>query len=321
MPKNPQGKLHFLPYSKIPKYLTCPKCFKYPKSSLVYKDGILNCTKCKYRYPLRSKIAELINLKIISKQAKSELEGNEIKPTKENIKHYSQKDRWSKYYNHIVNQKISYLMNGLKNRNFKGLISLGSGPGFEIKEILKRKHFPLVFSSDIAFTATSIVSYTLNSFDTTVCLFTSDLNFSPVIPNPEFPIIIYEALHHTKNAVSTLDSLMKKKYENILFVEPCTNFLVKLLASLGLAQRTEYSGVKPDFLDLEKIEKRAKKWGYKIKINTLWDIPEEYIGKVSKRGSATEKFIQDVIDIFSIVTNLINFGSFAIVHLQLNDKQ
>lgn len=320
MPKKQlKGKLRYLPFLQVPEYLTCPKCFISP-SSLVYKNNCFVCSKCKYKYPINGRIIELINKNVLGKQAKSELSGNEITPTKENIEHYAKKDQWSKYYNHIVKQKIDYLMRGLEKAHFEGLISLGSGPGFEIKEILKRKRFPLAFSSDIAITATSIVPHTLKGYNVEICLFTSDLNHPPALVNDKFPILIYEALHHTDDSVKTLGNLMRKGYYDIFFVEPCTNFFVKFLAKIGLAQRIEYSGVRPDFLDLNKIKEVAKKYNYKIYINTLWDIPEEYVRKICSKGSATEKVIQKFTDLFSQFTNLLNFGSFAIVHLAKNVK-
>lgn len=315
--KQSRNKLRYLSFSKVNEYLTCPRCFVIP-SSLTLRGNSFVCSVCKYKYPIKGKIIELINSEIISKQAKSELFGNEITPTKKNIEHYAKKDQWSAYYNHIVKQKIDYLMKGLKKTNLKGIISLGSGPGFEIKEILKRKKLPLAFSSDIALSATSIVPYTLKGWDVTICLFTSDLNFSPAIPNDDYPILIYEALHHTKNSSKTLGGLMKKGYKDIFFVEPCTNLFIKFLAVIGLAQRIEYSGVRPDFLDLKEIKRVANKHNYKITINTLWDIPEEYVRKFCKKGSGIEKVIQKLTDIFSKVTNILKFGSFAVVHLYKN---
>ena len=114
---------------------------------------------------------------------------------------------------------------------------------------------------------------------------------------------------------------MKKKYFDILFVEPCTNFFIRILAKLGIAQRVEYSGVIPDFVDLEGVRKLAKKYRYEVNINTLWDIPEEYIRTICKQKSKMESVLLTLIDIASSFGNLIKFGSFAIVHLQFNKKK
>jgi len=316
MPRKSSNKLSYLKLSRVIEFLTCPKCFITPKSSLYYKNGDFYCKGCKQKYPVRGKIIELINPDVLSEQVKRELLGNDITPTKKNIEHYSKKDRWSRYYNHFVNQKINYLLKMMKRTNFKGIISLGSGSGFEIKEILKKKRFPLVISSDLAYSATRIVPHTLKGFDLTVCLFTSDLNFTPVIPNEFYPILIYEALHHTKNSIKTLGKMMQKGYQNIFFVEPCTNFLVKIMVKLGLAQRAEYSGVIPDFVDLSKVKNLASKHKYSVSINTIWEIPEDYFRIICKKKSILQQILLCFIDIISRVGNLFQFGSFAIVSLK-----
>lgn len=309
----------YLSYNESVKFLTCPKCFKPNGSTLQYGGGYFICTKCKQKYPIKNKIIELVNPKLLSKQVRNELKGNVIPLTSKNIKRFATKDKWSNYYNHFVSQKIDYLVQGLEKIKAEGIISLGSGPGFELKQILKRKHYPLVFSSDLAITTTKIVPHSLKGFDITLCLFTSDLNFIPVLPKKTLPILIYEALHHTKNSTKTIEKMMKKKYENIFFVEPCTNFLIKFLAKLGLAQREEYSGLIPDFIDLEKLKKTVGRYGYHANIKTIWDIPEEYIRLICKKGSGIESALLKAIDLASAIGNLFNFGSFAIVHLH-NEK-
>lgn len=299
----------------MPDFLTCPRCFAFPKSSLFYKGKNFYCKNCKQRYPVKGKIIDLLNPHLMSKQVINELRGNEIPLTKKNIEHYVKKDKWSTYYNHSVNIKITRLLKELKTVPSEGLISLGSGPGFEIKQILKRRRYKLFLSSDLAPSMTSIVPHTLAGYNVELCLFTSDLNYTPVIPTTTLPILIYEALHHTKDSVKTLERMMKKGYADIFFVEPCTNFLIKILARLGLAQRVEYSGVKPDFLDLSKIKRTARKLSYEVTIKTLWEIPEEYVRHVAKKGSASEKLIVSLIDLLSAIGNTFSFGSFAVAHL------
>lgn len=315
MPEKASSNLRYLELSRAQDFLTCPRCFATPKSSLKYKNKNFYCKICKQKYPVKGKIIDLINPHIMSKQVMNELQGNEIPLTKKNIEHYAKKDKWSSYYNHSVNIKISSLLKELKKVPADGLISLGSGPGFEIKQILKRRRYKLFLSSDLAPSMTSIVPHTLAGYDIELCLFTSDLNYTPVLPGVTLPILIYEALHHTKNSVKTVERMMKKGYGDIFFVEPCTNFLIKILAKMGLAQRIEYSGVKPDFLDLSKIKRIAKKLKYEVTIKTLWEVPEEYVRYVAKKGSISEKLIVGLIDLASTVGNNFGFGSFAVAHL------
>ena len=105
----------------------------------------------------------------------------------------------------------------------------------------------------------------------------------------------------------------------MLFVEPCTNLLIKILAKFGLAQRIEYSGVRPDFIDLGKVKKLATTYHYWADIKTIWDIPEEYIRLICKKGSGLESIFLKLIDAASAVGDLFNFGSFAVVSLNKKD--
>ncbi|OGM15580.1 hypothetical protein A2V56_00270 [Candidatus Woesebacteria bacterium RBG_19FT_COMBO_42_9] len=308
--------INFIKISDFPKYFTCPYCPRNGKTSLqVIKNGV-HCQKCQRKFLIRNHILEFVINKELDSETKRELKGNSYPLTKKNIEHYANKDKWSAYYNHFVNQKFEYLLKFLDSIHMGGIISLGSGHGFELKEILKRKKFNLVFSSDLAYAATSIVPVTLKDYNVDLGLFTSDLNHTPVIPNNDMPILIYEALHHTGDIHFTVEELLKRKFKNILFVEPTTNFLIKILAKFNLAQRVEYSGLKPDFLDIDILKKLSKKYNYNLKIRTLWDIPEDYFRVICKRDSLLQTILLKFIDIFSQVGNVFQFGSFAVVSLE-----
>ena len=306
----------YLSVSRLPIFFTCPYCSPQLNLKLKASKKELLCPSCRRRYLIKNNIVQFVIDKDLDRETKRELKGNSFSLSKKNIEHYANKDIWSDYYNHFVNQKFSYLVAFLNSIPLKGIISLGSGPGFELKEILKRKRINLIFSSDLALSATSVVPTTLNNYNTSLCLFTSDLNFVPIIPNSSLPILIYEALHHTKDIHKTIEGLLQRGYKNILFVEPTTNFVIKILARFNLAQRVEYSGIRPDFLDINRLKKLSKKYEYKLKIRTLWDIPEDFIRVICKKGSPLEPLLLKLIDLISKTGNLFQFGSFAIVSLE-----
>ncbi|NMD00697.1 MAG: hypothetical protein GYA62_13385 [Bacteroidales bacterium] len=298
-------------------YLTCPYCFG--KSRLIIKNDQFTCSRCRHRFIYRNHILKFINPEELDNKTAKELKGNTFALNEKNIKHFANKDNWSKYYNFFVNQKINYLLFFLDQINYKGVVSLGSGPGFEIKEILKRRRLSLIFSSDLALSATKVVPYTLKNYNGRLCLFTSDLRYPPFIPNANFPIIIYEALHHTGNIHKTINTLLAKGYKDIIIVEPCTNFIIKILAKLGMAQKEEYSGMIPDFLDIKKLKEIASHRKYKLQIKTMWDIPENYIRLFSKEDGILEKIFMKLIYTFSLITNYFSIGSFAIVYFKKSD--
>ncbi|KKQ95039.1 MAG: hypothetical protein UT21_C0009G0004 [Candidatus Woesebacteria bacterium GW2011_GWA1_39_11b] len=308
--------IKYLSVSRLPGYFRCPYCSPQLNTKLNASNKELLCPNCKRKYPIKNNIVQFVISKDLDKETKRELKGNSFSLSKKNIEHFANKDVWSNYYNHFANQKINYLIAYLNSIRPKGIVSLGSGTGFELKEILKRKHINLIFSSDLAFAATSVVPVTLRGLNLKICLFTSDLNHVPVRPNDSLPILIYEALHHTRDIHSTIEKLLQKKYKNIFFIEPCTNFIIKILAKYNLAQRVEYSGLKPDFLDIGILKKLSKKYEYKLKIRTLWDIPEDYIRIICKKDSLLQTILLKFIDIFSWTGNLFHFGSFAVVSLE-----
>lgn len=308
--------LRYLPKKLFPEYLTCPFCFATRGTTLKITNKGVYCQKCKRVYLVRKNILQFVSPKELDKETQRELHGNSYIFTKEDINHYANKDKWSKYYNHFSNQKFTHLVAFLKAIDFDGIVSLGSGTGFELKEILKRKKVNLVFSSDLAFAPTSVVPITLSGRDIKLCLFTSDLNRVPLRPNPRLPVLIYEALHHTENIHSTIEKLLRRRYKNILFVEPTTNFVIKFLALFGLAQRVEYSGLKPEFLDIGILKKLARKHKYNLKIRTLWHIPEDYFRFICKKGSKLESPLLKLIDLFSQLGSIFQFGSFSVVSLE-----
>lgn len=311
----------FVRVSQLPNFFTCPFCTpKITPKLKVFKNGLL-CPNCKRKYPIKNNIVQFVHIKDLDRETKRELKGNSYSLSKKNIKHYANKDKWSSYYNHFSNQKFNYLITYLNSFPVNGIISLGSGTGFELKEILKRKKINKIFSSDLAFSATSVVPTTLKDFDINLCLFTSDLNRTPALPDDNLPILIYEALHHTKDIHSTIEKLLQRGFKNLLFVEPSTNFLIRILAKFGLAQRIEYSGLKPDFLDIGILKKLAKKHKYKLKIHTLWDVPEDFFRVICKNESFFQTVLLRLIDLISQIGDVFKFGSFAIVSLERNNKR
>lgn len=311
---------NFIKISALPRYFTCPFCQTKDKTTLRVIETGLRCQNCQRKFLIRSNILEFVVNKDLDSETRRELKGNRLSLTKKNIEHYATKDEWSSYYNHFVNQKFSYLMSFLNSVRIKGIISLGSGPGFELKQILRRKQIDTIFSSDLAYSTTRVVPTALKDFNITLCLFTSDINNTPVIPNDFFPILIYEALHHTGNIHLSIEKLLQRKFKNIFFVEPSTNFVIKILAKFNLAQRIEYSGVKPDFLDIGKLKRLAKKYKYNLKIRTLWDVPEEFFRVICKKESLLQTVLLGLIDLISKVGDKFQFGSFSVVSLERNSK-
>lgn len=300
--------IKYLPLKEIVKYLRCP----YDKNHLKQVSKTLCCSNCSRRFPVNNNIVEFVHDNELNNRTKMELKGNEYKLDKKTIRKYANKDRWSYYDQYQSDKKFATLIEKLNKISAKGIISLGSGTGYELKKILQVKKFDLVFSSDLSFTATTIVPYSLKKFNIDLGLFTADMNYSPFIPHPEIPLIVYEAMHHTSNVHDTMKSIMLEGYDKILFVEPTTNFIVKFLAKLGLAERVEYSGSKPSLLSIKKLRKIAKKYNYDLEIDTVWEFPEDYYRKVLGNNRFLEKLFLKFVDLCSWIGNFNKIGYMSI---------
>lgn len=296
-------------------YLHILNCLCPDHGSLAHTDGKVVCRRCNRTFSIRHNILEFINMAELDAHKLRELQGNTYELTQETIERMASKDMWSEYYSHFSEKKIQYLLRYLDRIKCNQIFSLGSGTGYELKKLLSLKKFDTVYSSDLSYTALRIVPYTIEQFDVKVGLFTSDLEYCP-IKCKDVPVLIYEALHHTNDLHFTIEQLLIRNYHQILFVEPTSNFVIRYLARKGLAQREEYSGLKPKWLELNKLHKLCRKHGYKAFVTTIWEIPEDYFRKLCKRENIAQKIFLFLIDIISLSTNLLNFGSFSIVYLK-----
>jgi uncharacterized protein YbaR (Trm112 family) len=291
-------------------------CSCAPDSNLCVEHEQAVCQQCGRRYPIRDGILEFVDPAGLDDEKARELAGNSYtKFTPEFIRKMASKDSWGAYHCHFHDLKIRHLLRYLNRLGDTPLASLGSGSGFELKMILKQRHFRRVFSSDLSYQNVQIVPYSLEAVNTEVCLFTSDLDACP-LKDRELPILIYEALHHTPDMHATLERLLRYGYTNIFFVEPTGNWLVRALARLGLAQRVEYSGVKPGLLRLDRLRQLCREYGYQASITAVLEFPEDYFRKICPKDGAWQSFLLGCMDLMSLLLRPFNFGYMTIGHLR-----
>lgn len=293
-------------------FFTCPAC--KDQKSLTYTDAGFNCPTCGKSYPVRDQIIEFVDPRDLEPEKVRELSGNTVELTPENIQHYSNKENWSTYYTHCADTKFAYLLKFLAPLKSRRIVAMGSGSGYDLKNLLKKTSFDTVFCSDLSFTVLSIAPVSLADFDINACFFTADLD-TPPIRDKDTPFLVYEALHHTPNPHLTVENLLETGFENIFFVEPVINKFTRWLTGKGLAQRVEYSGVTPQWLDLKKIRELCRRYGYSMQVKTVWEFPEDYFRKFSKSQGLLQKVFLFGVDVFSKITGLFNFGSIAIAKL------
>lgn len=291
------------------------RCSYCSDSNLEWNGANVACRSCRRVFRFENGILRILDESLLDEETMRELRGNTFDLTEEYISHAANKDRWSDYYSHFAEQKIARLVTYLDRIDFSCLFSLGSGTGYEIKCILKKRKLQKVFASDLSCSALSVVPYTLKDAELKVGLFTSDLNECP-IKDSNIPILVYEALHHTRDMHATLEGLMAKHYNNIFLVEPTTNLVIRLFAMKGWSQRREYSGVKPGRLDLRTLHNACRKYSYTASISTLWEFPEDYFRKFRRSSGLLETLFILSIDFLSTMTNILKFGNMSVVWLQ-----
>ncbi len=240
----------------------------------------------------------------------------------ENLEKELHKHTWSEYYNFYQRKKFKELKN-LLDKGYKEVCFLGCGSGYDIAELIRLGFSPdIILASDLSEWSARIIAEQLKNcgYSNELVVFTSDFDHCPV-KRKDIPIVIFEALHHAPDMHTSIECLLKYGYSKIIFVDPTTNFLMKLLSRFGVSRRVEYSGLYPDRLDLKRLNKLSKLYNYNTKIMTMWEFPEDYFQRTIFSNNKLLMFIFiNTISILSWLTNLFKFGNMSLVKMEKNEK-
>jgi hypothetical protein len=300
-------------------------CTFTPEESVSGDVAALRCTTCDHRVPVTGGIVELVDPESLDEHKSGELEGNEISLDEETIRHYLGKEDWSSFTRHFIERKIGLLAEWLVADGVEDAAFLGSGTGFEIRPLMRHGFRPTrLFVSDLNRSTLEVARYNVAEAGlgdgVPVTLFTSDLDVVP-LKSRDRTLVIYECLHHTPDMHATIERMLAYGYRTIYFVEPTTNWLIRYLARKGLAQRIEYSGVDPDRLDLKRLDELTTRYGYRTKMRTLWEFPDDYYRRVvtkvlrGREISGTERAATAAIDALSYAGSPVRFGNFTVCRL------
>ena len=119
------------------------------------------------------------------------------------------------------------------------LVSLGSGSGFELPLLRERRSFARVYSSDLAWSATALAPEALSDLEGDLGLFAADFDHVPIARRADAIGFVFLALHHAEDPHASLARLLERNFHDLVVVEPLDNWLVEILARLGLARRVE----------------------------------------------------------------------------------
>ena len=287
--------------------LVCPTC----RGGALHVSGDrVDCETCKQSYRHESGVLSFLVNDQLSDTNRNEIKGNTF--SDDFIEKLHKKDEWSPMHTHQMEWVIELVEKMLPDG--PDLFTLGAGTGFDLRLLLRRRSFERVFASDIAPAATFQIASALAEYPGRLGLFASEFTRCPVARRPGSLGLVFQALHHAHDAHAALATLLDHNFDDLVIVEPTTNPPLALLAKFDLVQRVEYTGTRPDWLSLPRVEKLASERGYRMAARTWWEIPP-YVGRpwLNERPLAWRS-VYRVFDSVSRVTNLLKFGSMAVVH-------
>jgi hypothetical protein len=288
--------------------LVCPMCRR--GVLLVEGDGV-RCTGCDRVYGTESGVLSFLVPAMLDDTNRREIVGNSF--AGDVVEKMLDKENWSPMATHQMNWVVD-TVNAMLPPG-RDLFALGAGTGFELTLLLRRRQFERVFASDIAPSATALIARALADYPGTLGLFASEFDHCPAAKGAGSLGLVFQALHHAPDAHAALATLLDHNFDDLVIVEPVTNRFLGLLARFGLVQRVEYTGTRPDWLNIPRIRALAEERGYRVASQTWWEIPP-YVARtwISERP-VIWKQVYRVFDAVSKVTNKVQFGSMAAIHL------
>lgn len=288
--------------------LVCPSC---RGGALRVEDEALVCVTCSRVYGTTDRgIVSFLIDEHLSETNHNEIKGNTFPLEWED--RYLDKENWHP----LATKQMQWAVEVVARTLPEGpdLYALGAGGGFDLRLLLRRRSFERVFASDISPAATSLIERALGEFSGTLGLFASSFENCPVPKRPGALGLVFQALHHAPDAHAALATLLDHNFDNLVIVEPCTNPPLGVLAKLDLVQRVEYTGTRPDWISLPRVESIAKQRGYRIASQTWWEIPPYVVHALRNRPGLWGPCYH-IFDVVSRATNAVRFGSMAAIHL------
>ena len=303
-------------------FLALLHCPCSPDGILVTEEAGVRCTQCGLRYPVTAEgILELVAIDRLDAETARELRGNTFAFAPGEIAAAVEKERqamWRSYYSRSRKPSMAQTARLLQDMPHEEVFLLGSGRGRDIEYLLTFLPLHTVYASDLSLSALQVTPHRLHPYALRLGLFTADLQACPVRVQ-HMPVVVVNALHHTADMHTALEGLLRHGYRYIVLNEPANNWLIRRLARRGMAQRVEYSGVKPGRLELATVRALAQRYGYHMHTTTLWIVPGDYYRKLWGSSTVLQPLFLAAIRALSRLTNLIKFGNQAVVRLEKMD--
>ena len=206
-------------------YFYCPDC---GSSDLVAVTDAIVCRACHRQYPEKHGVIDFLLYDQLSESEKRELKAMTLPLDRQKLQWIVEKEKWDRIQTHFLMRGIRAAMRYLSkyNRLGKTLVTLGSGAGFELRVLSEFISFDKIIASDISWSASHAIRMSVEARTGMLGLFTCDFNRCPVKRSSEMVCFVFEALHHTDNVHMTIENLISKNFDHIVFVEPTRNWLI-----------------------------------------------------------------------------------------------
>ncbi len=281
------------------------------------------CTRCGRRYPRRHGVVSFILPERLDATARRELEGNRIDLGDPDIVcRAARKGQDNPVYTWQMNRTagvLDRLMAGYPRRTL--LCALGSGTGFDLQLVLARRRFDRVLASDLSLEKCSVIPASLAAFEGSLGVFGASFSQCPLRRRRGVLGLVFQALHHAADPHAALQGLLENTFDDLIIVEPLTNWLVESLASLGMARRTEYSGLRPQWLRMDRVRGIAARAGRRLRCVTWWELPPYCSGPWIRARPALWRPMCSAAGALSRIGGLARFGCMAAIHFQVGSPE
>lgn len=298
--------------SELAAVLTCPLC---RGAALTASGESLRCSRCARTYDRELGVLSFNIDDQLSATNRNEIRAHAADPSDAaHAEAMIHKEDWHPLLTHQMKWVID-VVDGMLPRAGSTLVALGAGTGFDLRLLLRRRSFARVLASDISPYSTSLIPRALAEFSGELGVFASSFECAPIAKRPGTVGLVFQALHHAPDAHHALETLLDHSFDDLVIVEPMTNPLFKVLARHDLVQRVEYTGTRPDWLELGRIEALAQSRGYAVRSRMWWEVPPYFSPRwLGDRPWLWRPFYR-VVDAISRATNLVSYGSMAAIQL------
>lgn len=296
--------------------LLCCKCSA--EGQWIETSTGVRCKLCGREYNRNGFVLDLIDDANVDEYARKE---RNLYVKKVDVSHLSkmvlleQSSIWKSYRSRSRMVPMRWLATRISACNYDTICLMGAGSGRELLYFNEYITFKKILCSDIAVDRLKMIPLRCEQYGYQLALFTADIKKCPVI-SKSIPIIAINVFHHTKDMHAIIEIYCKNNHRTILFLEPCENFILKFFSRFGLAIRREYSGIIPGRLNLKQLRLIAMRYNYCLRCKTFWTFPQDYYNRFFGKWASIRKPFLKMMDVFSAVTSLVNFGNNIVVHLE-----